>query len=120
MKQSASLVLAERIRQRKAVTPAKRTVRKVKFSSAEMAYDPPAAVTDQWIPVRRGTDGFFAKPTKEEIMTHQKKLAAEKNAKLEPDVRKAFPDDKALNQLLKQFIRLAKNGAAVGTRKKSA
>lgn len=113
-------MLAERIRQRKAVTPVKHTVRKVKFSAEEMAYDPPAQETDRWIPVNRGSGNFFAKPTKEEIMAHQKKLAAATNAKLEPEVREAFPDDKVLNDLLKQFIRLARNAPPGSKRKKSA
>jgi hypothetical protein len=96
----------------------KHSVRKVTFTPEEMAYDLPDD-TSHFVPVKRAGGNLFAKPTKEEIRSHQRKIAASKNAKLEPEVRKAFPDDQALNDLLKAFLRIAKS-ATGSKRKRSA
>lgn len=105
-------------RREKAVTPAKHSMRKVKFTPEEMAYDLPDD-TAHFVAVKGRREDVFAKPVKSEMTAHRQKRIREKNAKLEPEVREAFPDDKVVNDLLKQFIRLARNTAAA-KRKKSA
>jgi hypothetical protein len=80
MKRSVSSQLEERIRQRKAVTPAKHRVRKVKFTPEEMAYDLPKDVSH--LPFRR------VKPKIE----------------LDHDVAEVFSDSAAVNKALRKLI----------------
>jgi hypothetical protein len=64
-KSTVSSVLAERRAQRKLVTPSKASVRYVKFTAEEMAYDPPETTDPtRWLYVGRGPAAFFAKPSK--------------------------------------------------------
>ncbi len=93
-------------------------MRKVKFTPEEMAYDLPDD-TSHFVPVESDSGDVFAKPTRSVIAAHQRKRRREKNAELDPEVRQAFPDDKVVNDLLKQFIRLAQN-AVENRHKKSA
>ena len=91
MKQSASSVLAERIKQRRVVTPAKIKVRHVKFSPAEMAYDVPDDTSD-FVVVGRGPGDVFAKSS------------PPKRVELEADVAKVFKDSAAVNKALRKLI----------------
>jgi hypothetical protein len=106
MKRSVSSVLAERIRQRKAVTPAKHKVRYVKFTPEEMAYDIPDD-TSHFVPVGRGENALFAKPPANW-------------ARIDPELRKAFPSDRVLNEALKKVVELQQLKTSEGRRKKSA
>jgi len=120
-KRSVSSVLAERIRQRRSVTPAKVSVRYVKFSPEEMAYDIDDTDPADWIPVGRGPGATFAKPSKQLIAIWEKQLAAASKkhyVRLDPDVRKAFPSNESVNQALRALMKQQKNGKS--TRKKSA
>jgi hypothetical protein len=80
MKKSVSSVLAERIKERRAVTPAKIKVRYVKFSPEEMEYDIPADVSH--LPFKR----------------------ARKTVELEEDVAKVFRDSATVNNALRKLI----------------
>ena len=73
-------MLAERRKQRRAVTPSKFKVRYVKFTPEEMAYDLPADVSH--LPFKR------VKPRVE----------------LEEDVAKVFRDSAAVNNALRKLI----------------
>jgi hypothetical protein len=91
---SVSSTLAERRKQRAAVTPSKASVRHVKFTSEEMAYDPSPEETADWIPVGRGPEAIFAKPS-----DHKAKMV-----KLDPDVAEIFKDSEAVNLALRKLI----------------
>jgi hypothetical protein len=80
MKRSVSSVLAERRKQRRAVTPSKFKVRYVKFTPEEMAYDLPKDVSH--LPFKR------VKPKVE----------------LDDDVAKVFHDSAAVNKALRKLI----------------
>ena len=82
MKRSASSVLAERIRQRRAVTQVKAKVRKVKFTPAEMAYEMPDDLSH--LKYRRVNEG--------------------KTVVIDADVAKVFADDAAVNNALRKLI----------------
>ena len=92
MKKSASSVLAERIKQRRAATPTKHNVRYVKFSPEEMAYDLPED-TSHFVTVGRGPGSFFEKPPK-----------GTKSVSLDPDVAKVFRDAESVNRALRKLI----------------
>jgi hypothetical protein len=69
-------------------------VHKVKFTAEEMAYDAPAEVDFSKGQVLRGEAAW------------QKYLSAKRGyAKLAPEVRKAFPDDKSVNEALRSLMR---------------
>ena len=102
-KRSASSVLAERRRQRAAITPAKHSVRLVKFSPEEMAYDPDPRETGKWTPVGRGPKAIFAKPKGYVV--------------LEPDVQQVFRDSASVNHALRKLIEAVPRN---GKQKKSA
>ncbi len=89
-KQSVSSVLAERIKQRKAVTPAKAKVRYVDFTPEEMAYDLPED-TSGFVPVGRGPEAIFNK-------------SAKANVDLDADVARIFTDGKQVNNALRKLI----------------
>jgi hypothetical protein len=91
-KQSESSLLAERLRQRRAVTSAKPEVRYVKFTAEEMAID--AADVDMSVPVFKF--GIV---------------------RLAPDVRKAFRDNESVNRALRGML---KTRRSVSPRRKSA
>lgn len=93
MKPSASSVLTERRRQRRAVTPTPVKVRHVKFTPEEMAYDPPPEETEMWTPVGRGPDALFAKPPRRGAVVE-----------LDADVAKVFKDAAAVNNALRKLI----------------
>jgi hypothetical protein len=65
----------------------------VKFSPEEMAYDLREAEGENWIPIGRGWKAF------EQFRKWKRQMA-----RLEPDVRKAFPDDQAVNRALRKLI----------------
>jgi uncharacterized protein (DUF4415 family) len=92
MKTSVSSVLAERIKQRRAVTPTKHGVRHVKFSPEEMAYDVPED-TSHFVPIGRGSGDFFAKPTKTQMVV-----------RLDADIAKVFKNADAVNRALRKLI----------------
>jgi hypothetical protein len=82
----------------------------VKFTPEEMAYEPPADVSD---PKRFPT---VARGRKE----WQQFLSAKRGyVRLDPDVRACFPDDKVVNELLREVMQLAKRYSPA-KRKKSA
>jgi hypothetical protein len=85
-------VLAERRRQRRAVTPTRVNVRHVKFTPEEMAID--------------AADVDMSKPTG--------------YVRLDPELRHAFPNDKAVNDALKKVVELSRIPAASSRSKKSA
>lgn len=83
----------------KPTPPKKRLTRKisveyVKFTPEEMAYDKPAAESETWIPVGRGWAAF------RRYVKWKRQMA-----RLDPDVRKAFPDDKSVNQVLRAAMK---------------
>ena len=92
MKRSASSVLTERRKQRRAVTPTPVNVRYVKFSPEEMAYDVPED-TSGWVPVGRGPKAIFAKPPK-----------AGTTVRLDADVAEVFKDAASVNKALRKLI----------------
>lgn len=98
-------MLAERIRQRRAVTPAKTSVRLVKFTPEEMAYEVPDD-TSHFIPVGRGTT--FAKPSKE-LIRWKKQMASTKGyVRLDRDVEEFFRDERTVNETLRRAMELMK------------
>jgi hypothetical protein len=84
-------VLAERIKQRRAVTPGKIKVRYVKFTPEEMAYDVPADTSD-FVFVGRGPGNVFTKPR------------GVRQVALEADVAKVFKSDAAVNNALRKLM----------------
>src|SRR5947209_1903163 len=99
MKRSVSSVLAERRKQRAAVTPSKFKVRYVKFTPDEMAYDAPADTSD---PKRFPT---LARGRKE----WEQFLSLKRGyVRLDPDLRSFYQDDRQVNELLRQFMEMAK------------
>ena len=106
-KRSVSSVLAERIRQRKAVIPSKSTVRHVEFSPEEMAYDIPDD-TSHFVPVGRGPNAVFDKPARATV-------------DLDPDVAEVFNTSKQVNNALRKLIEaMPKQAKASAKRRKSA
>jgi hypothetical protein len=81
------------------------SVRHVKFSPEEMAYDAPEDTSD-WGPSCRGLAAWRAYRRQQRVL-----------AKLEPDVRKAFPDDASVNDALRSLMR---GGNGHARRRKSA
>ena len=96
-------MLAERRKQRAAVTPSRYSVRHVKFSPEEMAYDIPQDTSD-WAPVGRGKRAIFAKPDPRMV-------------KLATDVAKVFKNSQDVNKALRKLIEAM---PAEGRRRKSA
>jgi hypothetical protein len=92
--------------------PTKRTtpkisVRHVKFTPEEMAYEAPEDTSD-WIPVPgRGWAAY------EKFRQWKRQMA-----KLDPEVRKAFPDDRSVNEVLRKVMEI--RGIKVERRKRSA
>ena len=84
----------------------KHNVRKVKFSAAEMAYEPPGEVDFSSGLVFRGLKAWKA------YRQWRRKVVI-----LDPDVRKAFPDDVSVNEALKKVLELKQIAAG---RRKSA
>jgi hypothetical protein len=80
MKRSVSSVLAERRRQRRAVTPTKVSHRSVKFTPEEMAYEMP------------------------EDVSHLDFKPARRRVELEADVAKVFKDSASVNKALRKLI----------------
>ncbi|MGB7159827.1 MAG: hypothetical protein WBD40_17300 [Tepidisphaeraceae bacterium] len=116
-KRSVSSVLAERRRQRAAVTPSKFSVRHVKFTPEEMAYDPSPEETADWVPVGRGPGAMFAKPSREALAIWKRELERRKGyVRLDSDLRKAFPSDDLVNQALRKIIEI--RALPVGTKRK--
>ena len=71
-------------------------VRHVKFTPEEMAYDPSAEETASWLPIPgRGLAAFnrFYKWKRQMV-------------RLDPDIRRAFPDDRSVNVALRKVIEL--------------
>ena len=67
----------------------------MKFTAEEMAYDPSPEETADWVPVARGWKAFM-----------QFREWKRQMARLEPDVRKVFPDDASVNAALRKLIEL--------------
>jgi hypothetical protein len=98
--------------------PSKASVRFVKFSAEEMAYDSKPGQSAGWIPVGRGTRSVFAKPSKKMLAAWRKELLEDGSlARVDPDIRQVFPDDQSLNQALRKVIELRRIPTS---RKKSA
>jgi hypothetical protein len=97
MKRSVASVLAERRKERQAVKPTPIKVRHVKFSPEEMAYDAAEDVSDskRFVTVARGRKEW------EQYLSFRRGFV-----KLDPDVRRAFPDDRSVNEVLKKVIEL--------------
>jgi hypothetical protein len=106
MKRSVSSVLAERIKQRRAATPAKFKVRYVKFTPEEMAIDAADVDASKAPIIARGSKEWEA------FLSFKRGFV-----RLEPNVRKAFPDERSVNEALKKVIELQQISAR---RKKSA
>jgi hypothetical protein len=87
----------------------KPSVRKVKFSAAELAYEPPADVDFGRGLVLHGVNEW------QRYRQWRRKMAL-----LEPDVRKAFPDDKSVNTALRRVIRQKHRPTVPAGRRKSA
>jgi len=85
-------VLAERRKQRAAVTPTPAKVRYVKFSPEEMAYEVPTD-TSGWTFVGRGPKALFAKPPK-----------SQSTVELDADVARVFKDAASVNKALRKLI----------------
>lgn len=77
-------MLAERIRQRREVTPVKHKIRYVKFSAEEMAYDVPKDVS------------------------HLQFRRAKPRVELDADVATKFKDAAAVNDALRKYLELKK------------
>ncbi len=86
----------------------KKKVRNGKPSAREMAYEPPAEVDFSNGLVFRGVKAW------RQYLSWKRGYA-----KLDPDLRKVFPDDRAVNDLLRQLVDVA-NNAIPKKRKKSA
>lgn len=99
-------LLAERIKQRSGVTPAKINVRYVKFTPEEMTIDA------GYVDASKGP--FIARGTKEweDFLSFRRGFV-----RLDPEIRKAFRDDRSVNEALKKFI-VSKQSAS--RRKRSA
>jgi hypothetical protein len=65
----------------------------VRFSAHEMAYDPPVAETENWMPIGRGWAAY------QRFVKWKRQMA-----RLDPDVRKAFPDDDSVNRVLRKAM----------------
>ena len=88
----------------------KASVRHVKFTPEEMAYDPSPEETADWLPVPgRGWEAY------RRFANWKRQMA-----RLDPDIRKAFPDDRSVNQMLRKVMELRKMKPAVAQRRKSA
>lgn len=107
MKRSVSSALAERIKQRRAATPVKHNLRFVKFTPEEMEIDAADADASKRPIIARG------KAEWQKFLTYKRGYV-----RLEPELRKAFPDDKAVNEALRKVVELQ----AIGTtqRRRSA
>jgi|SRR6266550_4562619 len=87
----------------------KTSVRYVKFTPEEMAYDPTPEETADWIRIPgRGLAAL------KRFLKWKRRMA-----RLDPDIRKAFPDDQAVNEVLRRAIQLRRTGSGA-KRKKSA
>lgn len=101
-------MLAERRRQRAAVTPSKVTVKYVECTPEEMEYDAPADVSDpKRFPV-------IARNRREwlQFLSFRRGYV-----RLEPDLREVFPDAESVNNALRKLIEAFPRS---GKRKKSA
>ncbi len=93
MKRSVSSVLAERIKQRRDVTPVKHSVRYVKFTPEEMAIDAGDIDVSRMPVIARGRKEW------------EQFLAVKRGyVRLDPDLRKVFKDDEAVNKALRKLI----------------
>jgi hypothetical protein len=90
-------VLAARRRERASVITPKLKVRYVKFTPEEMAYDIPPDTSD---PKRFPTLGRGPKDWKK-FMTFRNGFI-----RIDPKLRKAFPDDRSVNAALQKVIEL--------------
>lgn len=83
------------------------TVRHVKFTPDEMAYDGPSPEELRtWKPVGRGKAAIFRKRENEKTVT------------LDPDVAEVFADSKTVNNALRGLIEIAKQ--SIGKRRRTA
>jgi hypothetical protein len=76
---------------KKTVSPSKASVRFVKFTPEEMAYDPSPEETANWTPVGRGLASLFAKPAARTVV-------------LEKDMAKVFKNSASVNKALRKMI----------------
>src|SRR5206468_3466120 len=99
MKRSVSSVLAERRKQRAAVTPSKINVRHVKFTPEEMAYEVPADTSDpkRFPTIARGRKEW------EQFLSLKRGYV-----RLDRDLRTFYRDDRLVNDLLRHLMELAK------------
>jgi hypothetical protein len=88
-------VLAERRKQRLAVTPAKHSVRYVKFTPEEMAID--AADIDASKPL--GGPVFHGKAEWEAFLSFKRGYV-----RLDADLREVFKDDRSVNRALRKLV----------------
>jgi hypothetical protein len=87
----------------------KSSIRFVKFTPEELAYDPTPEETADWIPIPgRGL------PALKRFLKWKRQMA-----RLDPDIRKAFPDDQSVNEVLRKVMELRRTGSGA-KRKKSA
>lgn len=68
----------------------------MKFNPAEMDYDPSPEETEKWMPIPgRGWTAY------RRFLAWKRQMA-----RLDPDIRKAFPDDRSVNWTLRKVIEL--------------
>jgi len=98
-RRSISSVLAERRKQRSAVTPSKSRVRYVKFSPEEMAYEAPPDVSDpkRFPTIARGQREW------EQFLAFKRGYV-----RLDPELRELFKDDRAVNAVLRKVVELVR------------
>ena len=99
MKQSGSSVPGKRTQTKYAGMPKGIKVRYVKFTPEEMAYEPPVDVSDpkRFPLVCRGGDEW------------RKFLSFKRGfVRLDPELRKAFPDDRSVNEALRAVVNVAR------------
>src|SRR5689334_8570063 len=71
----------------------KHSVRHVKFSAEEMAYDPEPSETEDWLPIGRGVSAY------EKFRRWRKQMV-----RLDADVARVFTDSVAVNNALRKLI----------------
>ena len=89
----------------------KYTVRHVKFTPEEMAYDAPADVSD---PKRFPTLAVGRKEWEQFLSVKRGYV------KLKPELREAYPDDESVNEALETLLKLRQLFSAKGKKRKTA
>lgn len=102
-------MLAERIKQRRAVTPAKSNVRYVKFTPEEMAIDADDIDASNPPLIARSREDW------ERFLSFKRGYV-----RLDGDLREAFESDEAVNQTLRKAVEIAHLQQSPKRRKRKA